>query len=625
MNRRTLPPKRFRVALLCSDTDKRRIEGDLDSVSTVREVRPLRDATMKSALRMDRTISVVSSDIPGLGKTESIKARAHRDGLELCSVVISGATSRDEIVHSLHNALHAEGAADRINALHINILDVPLACAEEVNDILFELLYLSMVSGRTSSAVSLVHVGQPAIFIELANMVQGDEFQDATLANRDLKYRLPVCRYLQDPVDHLTWDLAKPDRRPVVCADLTSNMQVVLNFLRVLQAATINDQILTFDGHGALPNDEDRTKFNREATVVGADEAIQLLNTFFFDEIEGKGQQPSFSLLNSFLAFLAAQLRKFTVCSSSFYRPDFMRDKNVRTTIVSCLVEAAVRFAARSRSGEGTLAERVAPQSFDSINYLLLLIQPEGGLTPFYRQVDVFEQLGGGALAQWYRQANGGKIPDYAMMEEEGLKDALSKFLGPQSENFIKSDQLEYALTGDNILKMMLVHVRVTAGLPVVIMGETGCGKTSLLKYLARAASIEDDNFRVLNIHAGIGKAQIIEFVRSAEQYARQTGEQVHGCKMCPSPEHTLNDDIHCIPGVDLFRRGKYLRGAWDDLGNRVLPHARWYSSGPSVSLYLRGQSISRAYARDSSSRPRIQARSAGPDAQARLSCASAA
>ena len=497
---------------------------------------------MKAALRRDRSISVVSSDIPGLGKTESIKARAHCDGLELCSVVISGATSRDEIVHSLHNALHAEGAADRINALHINILDVPLACAEEVNDILFELLYLSMVSGRTTSAVSLVHVGQPAIFIELANMVKGDEFQDANMANRDLKYRLPVCRYLQDPADHLTWDLTKPERRPIVCADLTSNMQVVLNFLRLLQAATINDQILSFDGHGALPDDQARAQFNQEATVVGVDEAIPLLTTFFFAEIERKGQQPSFSLLNNFVAFLAAQLRKFTVCSSSFYHPNFMPDKSVRTTIVSCLVAAAVRFAARSRSGEGTLAERVAPQSFDSIDYLLLLIQPEGGLTPFYRQVEVFKREGKGALAEWYKQANHGNIPDYAVMEEEGLKDALVKFLGPQSDDFIKSDQLEYALTSDNILKMMLVHVRVTAGLPVVIMGETGCGKTSLLKYLARAASIDDDNFRVLNIHAGIGKAQIIEFVRNAEQHARETGEQVHMHIICNSAEHALID-----------------------------------------------------------------------------------
>ena len=115
---RTLPPKRFRVALLCKEADRRRVESDLVSVSTVKEIRAIRDAAMKAALPEERTVIVVSSDIPGLGKTESIKARAHRDGLDLCTIVISGSTSRDEIVRSLYTALHSNGAIAWINALH---------------------------------------------------------------------------------------------------------------------------------------------------------------------------------------------------------------------------------------------------------------------------------------------------------------------------------------------------------------------------------------------------------------------------------------------------------------------------------------------------------------------------
>ena len=62
-------------------------------------------------------------------------------------------------------------------------------------------------------------------------------------------------------------------------------------------------------------------------------------------------------------------------------------------------------------------------------------------------------------------------------------------------------DKDGYALTSDNLLKMLLVHIRVTAGLPVVIMGETGCGKTSLVKFVALAAGVPDDNFHVLVCH----------------------------------------------------------------------------------------------------------------------------
>ena len=305
-------------------------------------------------------VSVVSSDIPGLGKTESIKARAHQNEHELCTIVISGATSRDEIVRSLHSALHAEGAVVGINALHINILDVPVACAEEVNDILFELLYLSMVNGRTTSAVSLIHVGQPAIFIELANMVKGDDLHDANMANRDLKYRLPLCRYLQETADHLTWDLTH--RKPIVCADISSNMQVALNMLKLLKAGLegqvgVDLRVLKFGEHGRLP--DEAAQFQQEAVTIECDEAIELLNEFFFAKIQEKRQQPSFRLLQSFLAFLAAQLRKFTICSSSFYRPDFLPDASIRTTIIRGLVSTAVRFAARSRSGEGELVAKL--------------------------------------------------------------------------------------------------------------------------------------------------------------------------------------------------------------------------------------------------------------------------
>jgi hypothetical protein len=34
--------------------------------------------------------------------------------------------------------------------------------------------------------------------------------------------------------------------------------------------------------------------------------------------------------------------------------------------------------------------------------------------------------------------------------------------------------RLEYVLTPDNYLKMLLIYLRVQSGLPVLIMGETG-------------------------------------------------------------------------------------------------------------------------------------------------------
>ena len=42
-----------------------------------------------------------------------------------------------------------------------------------------------------------------------------------------------------------------------------------------------------------------------------------------------------------------------------------------------------------------------------------------------------------------------------------------------------------FVLTIDNVLKMNAVFCRVSAGVPVVVMGETGCGKTFSIGFLA--------------------------------------------------------------------------------------------------------------------------------------------
>ena len=82
----------------------------------------------------------------------------------------------------------------------------------------------------------------------------------------------------------------------------------------------------------------------------------------------------------------------------------------------------------------------------------------------------------------------------------------------------------EYALTADNLLKMALITTRIEARIPVVMMGETGCGKTSLIKYLANVSGAE---FVCLNFHAGISQDIIGQFVRKVEQLAKKEKKQV--------------------------------------------------------------------------------------------------
>ena len=56
---------------------------------------------------------------------------------------------------------------------------------------------------------------------------------------------------------------------------------------------------------------------------------------------------------------------------------------------------------------------------------------------------------------------------------------------------------------------------------------QTGCGKTSLVKFLAYVVGLPAENFRVLNMHAGIDKGMIATFVRECEEQARASKQDV--------------------------------------------------------------------------------------------------
>ena len=44
----------------------------------------------------------------------------------------------------------------------------------------------------------------------------------------------------------------------------------------------------------------------------------------------------------------------------------------------------------------------------------------------------------------------------------------------------------DIVLTKDNIIKMAIIYLRIMSRIPVIIMGETGVGKTILIKYLSK-------------------------------------------------------------------------------------------------------------------------------------------
>ena len=51
---------------------------------------------------------------------------------------------------------------------------------------------------------------------------------------------------------------------------------------------------------------------------------------------------------------------------------------------------------------------------------------------------------------------------------------------------------------------MVLIIYRIVANIPVILMGETGCGKTSLIKKLNLLLNNDESNLEFIDIHPGI-------------------------------------------------------------------------------------------------------------------------
>nr|XP_043906230.1 E3 ubiquitin-protein ligase rnf213-alpha isoform X2 [Solea senegalensis] len=79
-----------------------------------------------------------------------------------------------------------------------------------------------------------------------------------------------------------------------------------------------------------------------------------------------------------------------------------------------------------------------------------------------------------------------------------------------------------YELTTDNILKMLAIHMRFRCGIPVIIMGETGCGKTRLIKFLCelRRSGVASENMKLVKVHGGTTSEMIYTKVQEAEVIA---------------------------------------------------------------------------------------------------------
>ena len=117
------------------------------------------------------------------------------------------------------------------------------------------------------------------------------------------------------------------------------------------------------------------------------------------------------------------------------------------------------------------------------------------------------------------------KLKDYSKFTQTDFLEELKSILGIMNPIEKKEDNDEmkslseitkdYVFTEDNFIKMCLILIRLRAKIPVIMMGETGCGKTSLIRKLSEMQNNGNCLLMIDNIHAGHTNEDIINFIET--------------------------------------------------------------------------------------------------------------
>ena len=307
-----------------------------------------------------------------------------------------------------------------------------------------------------------------------------------------------------------------------------SSIQVVCHYLKTYESKTLEKERLTL-------------KDLEEAVPLKPDECSNLIKRNFTPK---GGGDLSFNILESFLSVLAAQLRK--ISASPFFRPENLKaalkvERDVRVRLFEALMEVSREFASRSVGGckeeqavtlwetsvlsnnrkqtAITMVDRVERMvKWADENHLVVMFQEAYSISALYRELESVPAQ----VKELFKSQND-PLKNFEELTEEELKEKLRKILLIDShKQALNFDEQNYVLTPDNILKMVLIIQRIRAGVPVIVMGETGCGKTSLVQYLA---NICDISLSVLNFHAGVYEKDIVDFTQKQVDYAEKNTE----------------------------------------------------------------------------------------------------
>ncbi|XP_041364113.1 E3 ubiquitin-protein ligase RNF213-like [Gigantopelta aegis] len=508
--KKMLHTNRAYLAITCEGSTHHPFLDHFDSY--VHHVQPMTPSAIELCFRqLWPNIVTITSELPGQGKTELIHDMADDLDMGVCSFHISGDIDIKELIVRM----------SKLKLMPHDVLHIDIGMVSKPSDLDF-LLFQLIILGFLVDGSSLYKLPTQHISIEIANSINN-------VLRNSLQTTMFFCR------KQLKWENFKKFK---IRKEICSSVQVVCCYLNKREQGMLDKDDLYFSGKNT-------------AKCLSTHKCQYLLQKHF-----SSNNDLSFSIVNIFLSVLADQLKKMS-CSLFFRSSNLLamlgneEINSVKSSLMRGLLEFSGEFSMRSletcRSDQVANVSQmnsVSNESFStctSANSMIKRVESMIQWAESNHLIVAFHNSDIQTLSALYRDKElvpkhikylferqvGKQLPDFSSLDQKQLQEILKRVArskpGELPQETVDKLGHDYALTPDNLLKMILIIIRIKAHVPVIIMGETGCGKTSLIRYLAMICDVD---LQVQNIHAGTDESTIITSVMDANAKARSNLEE---------------------------------------------------------------------------------------------------
>lgn len=455
----------------------------------------------------DSHFFLIRSDSPGSGKSTYIKGKAKELGRDLSYISLSGDLSAAGLCRALGTAQQG--------GLHLR-----LGLVEDVRLVSDFLMSLSLTRTWVCRDCR-AYLPLAVVYLEVANL------QPCILE------KVPFLRYFPCTLVQFQAENANIQ---------SGALFYTCKYLDLLSSNTTDILELADSGPSTAPH--------------------SLLQRYYFLGMVEKNQTVSYRSLNAFAEVFvtlashmeagpfALPMLRLAVKEAKAKRDSKLARNlaGLRTEAIKCALQTAIEATSTSISKvhreqletlDLPLPARYKRPDFTQQKHFAALFVEDGSLVPIYRSISevpgAFRSLFASqaylpSKSPWKSRIQPQvDLPDYRLMSDAELKAVLFSVFPRVSDPVCPSEErrleqlytAQFVMTADTHYKMMMVYLRAIAQQPVVIMGETGCGKTFLVRYFVRI--VLKARLLLYSLHAGTSNTDLDAIISEIGQEAGLT------------------------------------------------------------------------------------------------------